>query len=503
MDFMRSNTFCRFGVPKALINDQGSQFCNKTMSTLLERYGIVHRVATAYHPEIKQLLQKMVNPNKNDWIRLLEDTLTAYRMVLGMSPYRIAFGKECHLPVGIEHRAYWAIKKCNMAFDQAELEELRLEAYENSMIYKKKVKQFHDNMMLRKEFSVGKKVLLFNSRLKLIVDYQQDFQSQWALAEAVQEGPTMTQGDMESLSLIKPSYKLEASQNLVVLVNIGVYFLVQVETGEIELQLGLYRLTFSHTHPAKTDFAKPRPSPLGHSSETESYQPDEFLFMLTPSPTADSVSNSRFDFSWRLCKPTPSLPVEFIPAIRICPSSKVEGTLAVSSFHGDEHRRLILLVNSSLKATIVLESVLTRDRDCTHSRHGRVIMMESSSEEVSSYTCNSRRMMRQMAQMEEKLKGCLKPMKVDKESVNVKVEALSRAKVYMKVREAELRAQTAHLWSHRGHITTKGVSDHKGKKKQEREEPCKEKRQEVKPHKDKRQRREKDLTKPLIKTKDI
>ena len=49
-----------------------------------------------------------------------------------------------------------------------ELEELRLEAYENSKIYKERVKKFHDNMILRKEFQVGQKVLLFNSRLKLI-----------------------------------------------------------------------------------------------------------------------------------------------------------------------------------------------------------------------------------------------------------------------------------------------------------------------------------------------
>ncbi|RDY02599.1 Gag-Pol polyprotein, partial [Mucuna pruriens] len=166
-----------FGVPRALISDQGSHFCNKTMSTLLEKYGVAHRVATAYHPqtngqakvfnrEIKKLLQKMS--------RLLEDALwahrTAYQTPLGTSPYRIVFGKAFHLPVVIEHRAYWVVKKCNMAYNQVgqerklqlqELEELRLEAYENSRIYKAKI--------LRKEFKVGQKVLLFHSRLKLIV----------------------------------------------------------------------------------------------------------------------------------------------------------------------------------------------------------------------------------------------------------------------------------------------------------------------------------------------
>jgi len=49
-----------------------------------------------------------------------------------------------------------------------QLEELRLEAYENSKFYKEKTKQYHDKMIVRKEFSIGQKVLLFNSRLKLM-----------------------------------------------------------------------------------------------------------------------------------------------------------------------------------------------------------------------------------------------------------------------------------------------------------------------------------------------
>ncbi|RDX98629.1 gag-pol, partial [Mucuna pruriens] len=90
VDFLKSIIFYRFGVSKALISDQGSHFCNRAMSSLLHKYGVVHRIATTYHPqtngqakvfnrEIKKTLQKMANPSRKDWSRLLKDALWAHR----------------------------------------------------------------------------------------------------------------------------------------------------------------------------------------------------------------------------------------------------------------------------------------------------------------------------------------------------------------------------------------------------------------------------------------
>ncbi|XP_016168787.1 uncharacterized protein LOC107611365 [Arachis ipaensis] len=96
-----------------------------------------------------------------------------------MSPFRLVYEKACHLPVEVEHKAYWAVNGCNSGLENAkierklqleELECIRLEAYENSRIYKENVKAVHDQNIKRREFRVGDQVLLYNSRLRLMPD---------------------------------------------------------------------------------------------------------------------------------------------------------------------------------------------------------------------------------------------------------------------------------------------------------------------------------------------
>ncbi|KAL0854296.1 hypothetical protein Bca101_059448 [Brassica carinata] len=183
--------FPRFGVRKVVISDGRSHFINKLFEGLLKKKGVKHKVATPYHPqtsgqlelsnrEIKSILEKVMGSKRKDWSSKLGDALwayrTAYKTPLGTTPFNLVYGKACHLPVELEYKALWAVKLLNFDIKSAEekrllhlseLDEIRMDAFENSRIYKEKTKAFHDKHILKREFKAGHQVLLYKSKLKL------------------------------------------------------------------------------------------------------------------------------------------------------------------------------------------------------------------------------------------------------------------------------------------------------------------------------------------------
>nr|GFC88000.1 reverse transcriptase domain-containing protein [Tanacetum cinerariifolium] len=118
--FLKS-LFSRFGTPKAIINDRGTHFYNDQLSRVMAKYGVTHRLSTAYHPQtsgqvevtnrgLKRILKMTVGENGALWSDKLEDALwafqTAFKTPVGYTPYCLVYGKACHLPLKLEHKAF-------------------------------------------------------------------------------------------------------------------------------------------------------------------------------------------------------------------------------------------------------------------------------------------------------------------------------------------------------------------------------------------------------------
>ncbi|GJU98365.1 reverse transcriptase domain-containing protein [Tanacetum coccineum] len=160
-----------FPAPRAIISDLGTHFCNDQFVKVMLKYGVTHRLSTAYHPQtsgqvevsnhgLKQILERTVGENRASWSDKLDDTLwtfrTAYKTPIGCTPYKLVYEK---------------------AFQLNELNELRDHAYENSLIHKEKTKRIHDSKIKNRVFNVGDQVLLFNPRLKM---FSGKLKSRWS-----------------------------------------------------------------------------------------------------------------------------------------------------------------------------------------------------------------------------------------------------------------------------------------------------------------------------------
>nr|GEW66316.1 reverse transcriptase domain-containing protein [Tanacetum cinerariifolium] len=125
--FLKS-LFARFGTPRAIISDRGTYFYNDQFAKVMLKYGVTHRLFTAYHPQtsgqvdvsnrdLKRILERTIGKNCASWSDKLDDALwafcTAFKTPIGCTPYKLVYGKACHLSIELEHKAYWALKHCN------------------------------------------------------------------------------------------------------------------------------------------------------------------------------------------------------------------------------------------------------------------------------------------------------------------------------------------------------------------------------------------------------
>nr|GEU29778.1 hypothetical protein [Tanacetum cinerariifolium] len=198
--FLKS-LFARFGTPRAIISDRGTHYCNDQFTKVMLKYGVTHRLATAYHPQtsgqvevsnrgLKRILERTVGENRASWLDKLDDALWAFRIAfktpIECTPYKMVYEKACHLPIELEHKAYWALKHCNYDLLTAE-----------------KTKRIHDSKIKDLIFNVDDRVLLFNFRLKI---FSGKLKTHWS-------GPfTITQvfpyGTVELSQTDRPNFKV-------------------------------------------------------------------------------------------------------------------------------------------------------------------------------------------------------------------------------------------------------------------------------------------------------
>nr|GEX61312.1 reverse transcriptase domain-containing protein [Tanacetum cinerariifolium] len=149
------------------VNPKIHEVIKKEVIKLIDA-GLIYLISDSPWVSPEHCVPKKGGENHASWFDKLDDALWAFRIAfktpIGCTPYKLVYGKACHLPIELEHKASWALKHCNYDLKTAcnhrkvqmnELNELHDQAYENSLIYKEKTKKIHDSKIKNQVFNVG------------------------------------------------------------------------------------------------------------------------------------------------------------------------------------------------------------------------------------------------------------------------------------------------------------------------------------------------------------
>nr|GFA28665.1 reverse transcriptase domain-containing protein [Tanacetum cinerariifolium] len=143
------NLSARFGTSRAIISNRGTHICNNQFGKVMLKFGVTHHLATLFHPQtsgqvevsnrgLKRILERTVGENCASWSYKLDDALwafrTAYKTPIRCTSYKLVYGKA--------------------KVQRSELNELRDQAYENSLIYKEKTKRLHALKIKNRVFNI-------------------------------------------------------------------------------------------------------------------------------------------------------------------------------------------------------------------------------------------------------------------------------------------------------------------------------------------------------------